>query len=273
MWGRLLPFETPSPSLSSPDWPWREQSDSSHDLPHQWWCLVSFLPREPAVLVLRSRPHGPLLPANLRLPKQPHRQRGCAAHEGQGALGGCAPVCQPPARCQQQPPSSCQTRPWRQPGQAALSGQGAHGRGEECMRPDQRQPLGPGQGPAARALLWGELQCGCAPAGHHGATRDPEIRLASLAAFHVTLLFLHLCRFIPLIYQHYLCLETFVKLFLGSFHIPGTSKRPGSWLALKHLSCPSHVRWRAGCRAALPDTRSGAGKASRHHLPHHAQQR
>lgn len=59
------------------------------------------------------------------------------------------------------------------------------------MRPDQHQPLGPGQGTAARALLWGELlwgelQCGCAPAGHHGATRDPKIRLASLAAFHVT---------------------------------------------------------------------------------------
>lgn len=55
------------------------------------------------------------------------------------------------------------------------------------MRPDQRQPLGPGQGTTAGALLlWGELQCGCAPAGHHGATRDPKIRLASLAAFHVT---------------------------------------------------------------------------------------
>lgn len=54
------------------------------------------------------------------------------------------------------------------------------------MRPDQRQHLGPGQGTTAGALLWGELQCGRAPAGHHGATRDPKIRLASLTAFHVT---------------------------------------------------------------------------------------
>lgn len=112
------------------------------DLPQQWWCLLCFLPREPSVLVLRSRPHGPVLPAHLRLPKQPHGQRGGAAHEGARALGGRVAVCQPPARRQQQPHSSCQSRPRGQPGQAALSSQGAHGRGEERMRPEQSRDPG-----------------------------------------------------------------------------------------------------------------------------------
>lgn len=145
------------------------------------------------MLVLRSRPHGPVLPAHLRLPKQPHGQRGGAAHEGARALGGRAAVRQPPARRQQQPHSSCQSRPRGQPGQAALSSQGAHGRGEERMRPEQSRDPGTAVRPSR----------GCQGPG-----------TASLAAFHAPLLFLCRCRFISLIYQHYLCLETFVKLFL-----------------------------------------------------------
>lgn len=45
-------------------------------------------------------------------------------------------------------------------------------------------------------------------------TGPPGTGTASLAAFHAPLLFLCRCMFISLIYQHYLCLETFVKLFL-----------------------------------------------------------
>ena len=123
--------------------------------------------------MLCSRPHGPLLPAHLRLPKQPHRQCGCTAHEGPGALGGCASVCQPPACHQQQPHSSCQICPRGQPGQAALSSQGAHGRGEECMRLDRCWPLCSGQERATGTLPRGVLQCGRVLAGHHRATSDP----------------------------------------------------------------------------------------------------
>lgn len=184
-----------------------------HALP-QWRCLLSFLPREPAVLVLRSRPHGALLPAHLRLPKQPHRQRGRAAHEGARALGGCAPVCQPPARRQQQPHSSCQTWPRGQPGQAALSSQGARGRGEEPMRPEWCWPHSSGHWSAAGALPGGELQWGRAQWDVMGPPGTRHSWVASLAAFHAPLLFLCCCRFVSLIYQHCLCLETFVKLFL-----------------------------------------------------------
>lgn len=122
------------------------------------------------MLMLRSRSHGPLLPAHLWLPKQPHCQCGCTAHEGQGALRGCAAVCQPPAH-HWQPHSSCQTQPRQQPGQAALSSQGAHGRGEECMRPDCHWPHI--LGAKTRALPSMELRSGRAPVAHHRATRDP----------------------------------------------------------------------------------------------------
>lgn len=57
--------------------------------------------------------------------------------------------------------------------------------------------------------------------------------MASLAAFHAPLLFLCRCRFIPLIYQHYLCLETFVKLFL----FPPCPIHPRDTEKLRILAC------------------------------------
>lgn len=103
------------------------------------------------------------------------------------------------------------------------------------MRPDRRRPLSSGQGPAAGALPWGELQCGRAPAGCHGATRDLADLNGLFGCLSCTLAFLRRCRFIPLIYRHYLCLETFVKLFLAPPPHPRDTKTPRI-LACSHKS-------------------------------------
>lgn len=60
------------------------------------------------------------------------------------------------------------------------------------MRPDWRRPLGSGQGPAAGALSQGELQCGRAPVGRHGATRDQANLSGLFGCLSRTLAFLAL---------------------------------------------------------------------------------
>lgn len=90
--------------------------------------------REPTVLLLRPRPHGPILSPYLWLPEQPHSQCGSTAYESTGTLRGRAAVCQPPAIHQQQPYSPSQAYPREWPGQQAFSSQRTHGRGEKRMR-------------------------------------------------------------------------------------------------------------------------------------------
>lgn len=249
-----------------------EGRDGLHALLQQWRCLLSFLPREPSVLVLCSRPHGPLLPAHLRLPKQPHRQRGRAAHEGARALGGRAPVCQPPARRQQQPhSSSCQTRPRGQPGQAALSSQGAHGRGEERMRPERCWPRGSG-----RWLCHGVNCSGAVPSGTSRGHQGPHT-----AEWPLWLPFMHPCFSCVAVGSFPWFISTICvwKRWWSCFYsppapyIPGTLKGSGSWLAPACLDFSSCVKQMVGSSTSLPDVSSGTRDAPRHQLLHCSQQR
>lgn len=61
--------------------------------------------------------------------------------------------------------------------------------------------------------------------------------MASLAAFHAPLLLLCRCRFILLIYRHYLCLEILLKLFLAPLSHPRNAEMPGTLVS----SCTSHL--------------------------------
>lgn len=76
-----------------------------------------------------------------------------------------------------------------------------------------------------------------------GPPGTSQIWVAFLAAFHTPLLFLRRCRFIPLIYQHYLCLETFVKLFLAP-PLPSSQGHRNTQDPdlLPHISGPHPVR-------------------------------
>lgn len=64
-----------------------------------------------------------------------------------------------------------------------------------------------------------------------------QVRVASLAAFHALLLLLCRCRFVLLIYRHYLCLEILLKLFLAPLPHPRNAEMPGTLVS----SCTSHL--------------------------------
>lgn len=203
-----------------------EGTDVFHDLPQQW--LASLLPPQGA-LCARAAFQTPWAcpscpPTAARATARPAWRR-CAWRRASTRR----PCCSPPTCC---PPPAAAPRPPPSPAPRA---------------PRTSSPLQPrSTWRATRAYESGALppvpcrgvNCSVAvPSGTSGATRDPHSWAASLAAFHAPLLFLCRCRFISPIYQHYLCLETLVKLFLS----PPCPVHPRDTEKIVACSCTSQL--------------------------------